>query len=82
MRAYRSGNANGQDVALLTDRVASARGQPQVFGTQADIIDGRVVLKPIVDSVNVDARRASIGLPSMKVYLRVLDSAYVGHSRP
>ena len=71
--------ANGQVAALLTDRIASARGQPQVFGTQADMIGGRVVLKPILDSANVDARRASMGLPSLKKYLRILDSDYAVH---
>jgi hypothetical protein len=81
-RAYRSGDVKGQDVALLTDRLATARRQPQVFGTQADILDGRIVLKPIGDSANVDARRASMGLPPMKEYLRVLDSVYLGRSHP
>lgn len=81
-RAYRSGDVKGQDVALLTDRLATARRQPQVFGTQADVLDGRIVLKPIADSANVDARRASMGLPPMKEYLRVLDSVYLGRSQP
>lgn len=81
-RAYRLGEVKGQDVALLTDRLASARHQPQVFGTQADIVGGRIVLKPIRDSANVDARRAAMGLPPMKEYLRVLDSVYLGRSHP
>jgi len=81
-RAYRLAEVKGQDVALLTDRLASARHQPQVFGTQADIVGGRIVLKPIRDSANVDARRAAMGLPPMKEYLRVLDSVYLGRSHP
>jgi hypothetical protein len=81
-RAYRRGEVEGQDVAMLTDRLAGARHQPQVYGTQADVLNGRVVLKPIIDSANVDARRAAMGLPSMTVYLRALDSVYLGRSRP
>lgn len=75
-RAYAAGEAEGQQVALLTDRLAVARGEPQVYGSQADITDGRVVLRPIGDSADVDARRARIGLPPLAEYVRVLDSVY------
>jgi hypothetical protein len=75
-RARAAGEAEGQHVALLTDRLAIARGLPQVYGSQADITDGRIVLKPIRDSASVDARRARIGLPSLAEYVRLLDSVY------
>jgi len=81
-RAYRAGEASGQQLALLTDRVAAARGKPQVYGTQADIRDGRVRLKPIADSAGVDARRAAVGLPPLREYVRVLDSVYTAHPPP
>jgi hypothetical protein len=80
--AYRRGEADGQDVALLTDRLAGARGEPQVYGTQMDLRDGRIVMKPIRDSAGVDARRAAMGLPPMREYLRVLDSVYLGKGAP
>lgn len=75
-RAYHEGDETGPHVALLTDRVATARGAPQVYGTQLDIVAGRALLKPIRDSANVDARRANMGLPPLREYLRVIDSAY------
>jgi hypothetical protein len=81
-RAYRAGDATGQQVALLTDRVAKARGQPQVYGTQANIVGGRVVLAPIADSVHVDARRASVGLMPLRDYVRALDSLYTARRKP
>jgi hypothetical protein len=81
-RAYRADEASGQQLALLTDRVAAARGKPQVYGTQADIRDGRVRLKPIADSAGVDARRAAVGLPPLREYVRVLDSVYTAHPPP
>ena len=52
--AFERGEAEGQSVALLTDRVAVRRGQPQVYGTQADMRDGRLVLAPIADSAGLD----------------------------
>lgn len=80
--AHRRGQAEGQHVALLTDRLARARGQPQVYGTQAQLRDGRMAVDPIRDSSGVDARRAAMGMPPLAEYLRVLDSVYVGGTPP
>lgn len=79
--AWRRGEAQAQHVALLTDRLAKARGEPQLYGTQATMRDGRIVLTPIRDSSGVDARRAEMGLPPLAEYLRVLDSVYIGTER-
>lgn len=81
-RAWAAGEAEGQQVALLTDRVARQRGQPQTYGTQASIVGGRFVLDPIADSVNVDARRARLGMPSVGRYMQLLDSLYRGAVGP
>ena len=75
-RAYAAGEVPGQQLALLTDRVARQRGQPQSYGTQASIVNGRFVLDPIADSAGVDARRARLGIPPVAVYMRLLDSLY------
>ncbi len=80
--AYRRGQAEGQHVALLTDRLARARGEPQVYGTQAVLRGGRRAVSPIRDSIRVDARRATMGLPPLAEYLRVLDSVYLGRPSP
>jgi hypothetical protein len=58
------------------------RGEPQVYGSQASITDGRVIFAPIADSAGVDARRAEMGLPSLSEYRRVLDSVYLGRRVP
>jgi hypothetical protein len=81
-KAYAAGDATGQQVALLTDRVAKARGRPQVYGTQASFVGGRVVIDPIADSAGVDARRARVGLPPLSEYVRLLDSVYTAHPSP
>lgn len=75
-KAFAAGDAEGQQVALLTDRVAVHRHQPQVYGTQASIVKGRFALDPIADSANVDARRARVGMPPVAAYMRILDSLY------
>ena len=72
------GQADGQWVALLTDRIAVARGLPQRYGTQTKEVNGRFVLEPVVDSANLDARRKTMGLPPIAEYIRILDSVYFG----
>lgn len=80
--AFDRGEADGQSVALLTDRVAVTRGQPQVYGTQADMRDGRLVLNPIADSAGVDARRAQMGMMPLGDYIRLMDSMYLAPPTP
>jgi len=80
-RAYRAGEATGQQFALLTDRVATARGALQIYGTQATLVEGHAVSKPIRDSAGVDTRRAAVGLPPLGEYLRMIDSSYAPRAR-
>ena len=74
--------APGEWVALLADRLAVARGQPQEYGTQAKIENDRVTFRPIADSAHVDQRRAKLGLMPLAEYKRLLDSMYTTQSRP
>lgn len=80
-RAYANGDVTGEEIALLTDRVATARGQPQVYGSQFKLVNSRFVLDPIADSANVDARRKRVGLPPLREYVRVLDSVYTAQPK-
>ena len=75
-RAFAAGDATGQQLALLVDRVEVEAGRPQLYGTQASIADDRVILHPIADSVGVDERRAELGMMPLADYIRLLDSAY------
>lgn len=81
-RGVATGEVRGADVAMLADRVAVHRGQPQRYGTQAKLLDGRLVLDPIADSAHVDERRAALGMPPLAEYVRVLDSMYTAHPPP
>ena len=76
-----TGEVAGADVAMLADRVAVHRGRPQRYGTQAKLLDGRLVLDPIEDSAHVDQRRAALGMPPLREYVRVLDSMYTARPR-
>jgi hypothetical protein len=58
---------NPQNFAFLSDHVAVRSGEPQTYATQMECVDGEW-LAPQVDSPeNLDARRASVGLPPYRV---------------
>jgi hypothetical protein len=73
---YEEGRGSGGHVALLTDRTRLAEGLGQLYGTQLNIEDGRLVLKPIDDESRVDERRAALGLPPLSEYLQRVKAAY------
>lgn len=52
-------------LAYTEDRVAFFEGRPQLYGTNADWIDGELKRTPIEDPTKVDLRRKSMGLPPM-----------------
>ncbi|WP_020408510.1 DUF6624 domain-containing protein [Hahella ganghwensis] len=71
----------GQDVALLTDRVRVTKGQYQLYGTQLEIIQGKLVFLPIEDEDNVDFRRAKMDMMPLDEYRRLVEEHYqkTGH---
>lgn len=75
--AWRRGEGDGPGYAALTDWVRVAQGLPQVFGTQADFIDGQLQFHPIEDIGQVDARRAQVGLMSLAEYRAQLIDVYL-----
>jgi hypothetical protein len=78
--AYRQKKLQGQDYALLLDRVLVAEGKPQVYGTQTKNFDKwnghEPTFQPIEDEANVDKRRAEVGLFSMAEYRKLLRQMY------
>jgi hypothetical protein len=79
-KAYRAHKLQGQDYALLLDRVLIGDGKPQVYGTQAKPFDQwqghEPALEPIADEKNVDKRRREVGLFPLAEYLRLLRQIY------
>lgn len=75
--AWTRGEGDGPRLAALTDWVRVAEGLPQIYGTQADFIDGKLQFHPIEATAQVDARRASMGLVPLREYKRQLEEAHV-----
>lgn len=69
-----SGEVMLEDVAYLSDRVLVNEGKPQVYGTQFHSVEGVRQPRPIRDPDNVDKRRKSMGLNTMKEYTKFFNS--------
>jgi len=71
-------NSNDKsDYAYLDDRVRISSGQKQLYGTQvqlADKVRNIFVLKPTMDSLNLENRRMLMGLPPIEVYRTIFFS--------
>ena len=78
--AFANEQAPGRQVALLTDRVRVAEGQPQLYGTQAQLQNGEIVFQPIEDSLQVNARRAEMGLMPIEEYEQRMREMYLQQS--
>jgi len=74
--AHSASEADGESLAMLTDRVRLARGEPQLYGTQLILGDTEVTLQPIEDEENVDARRAELGMMPLGDYLALVRSMF------
>ena len=85
-RAFRHGEARGEQVAWLTDWLALARGRPQTYGTAIQLPGGMSgggpVIAPIADSARVDERRAALGLRPLAESVRSLREIWSVGTKP
>lgn len=71
------GQASGSQFAMLTDRVLTGRGEPQVYATQFTYDeDGVLRPSPTIDWANIEQRRASVGLDTMAEYKKRMEESY------
>jgi hypothetical protein len=81
--AQHKGEATGQDLAYLTDRLLVADGKKQLYGTQfRKLGDGPMEPNPIEDDANVDRRRKEVGLMPMADYTAFVRAMYDGKKEP
>ena len=70
--AVKNGKAEGSQLALLIDRVEMYNGRPQIYGSQ---VNGDRFYK-IIDEVNVNKRRATVGLEPLEDYAKHFNIEY------
>lgn len=76
--------ARASDFAMLQDSILTKEGKKQIYGTALHTNERTGVLElfPIEDEANVDARRASVGLPPMTEYLKMMGLEYKPPAQP
>ncbi|MFN2577606.1 MAG: VWA domain-containing protein [Pyrinomonadaceae bacterium] len=74
--AVKKGEIKKSGFAAYIDQLRLSAGLKQIFGTQATILNGFLVLFPITDEAHVDARRKQYDLPPLVEYLRALERLY------
>jgi hypothetical protein len=70
--AVKNGKAYAGNLALLEDRVALGQGKKQIYGSQIhrDPETGKYFVAPIEDEINVNKRRAAVGLEPLEDYVK------------
>ena len=69
-------DAPKKHLAYLMDRVLVNQKLPQLYGTQAQIIEGQIIPQPIEEQDQLDQRRANMGLEPFNEYLLLLKEVY------
>lgn len=75
-KAFEAKVVSAMDYANFTDRLLVNLGKPQVYGSNFDVKDGKLVMSRTKDVRNLDARRRKLGLPPIAEYARVLEEMY------
>ncbi|WP_070971165.1 DUF6624 domain-containing protein [Vibrio sonorensis] len=63
----------GQQVALLTDQLLIDQSKLQVYGTQGKLVDGRLVIDRIENSLLVYIRRKDLRTSPLEEYINLLE---------
>jgi len=74
--AANKGELKWSSLALMIDRVKTRNGEKQVYGSQMMEHDNVRQLYPIEDEMNVNLRRAKIGLSPLEEYLKTFGFDY------
>ena len=76
--AVKKGKARPQNLALLEDRILTTQGKEQIYGSQVrrNQQTGKFEFFPIKDEVNVNKRRAAVGLQPLEEYAKFFEIEY------
>ena len=70
------GEISRSTLALMIDRDLVNRHQPQIYGSQGQVKDGRFVLFDVEDEAHLDDRRAQVGLGPIADYKALIEKEY------
>jgi hypothetical protein len=75
-KAYKRKEIPPHDYANFVDRLLVHQNKPQIYGSNFDFKDGKLVMSKVKDRKNLDNRRRKIGLPPIEEYAKMLKEIY------
>ncbi|HEY0457922.1 MAG TPA: DUF6624 domain-containing protein [Pyrinomonadaceae bacterium] len=75
-KAFKRKEIPPQDYANFVDRLLVHQNKPQIYGSNFDFKDGKLVMSPVRNRKNLDRRRRKIGLPTIEEYAKKLKEFY------
>jgi hypothetical protein len=75
-RAFKRKELLPQNYANFIDRLLVHQGKPQLYGSNFDIKDGKLIMSPVKDPKDLDKRRQKIGLMPIGEYMKGLEEMY------
>lgn len=60
----------------FVDRLLVDQGKPQIYGSNFETKEGKLVMSPVEDPKKLDERRKSLGLPPIAEYAKILKEFY------
>jgi len=74
--AFKAKVISPMEYAGFIDRLRKDQGKPQIYGSNFDLKDGKMVMSKTDDPKNLDKRRKSMGLMPIAEYARKLGEIY------
>ncbi|HVE59358.1 MAG TPA: DUF6624 domain-containing protein [Pyrinomonadaceae bacterium] len=75
-KAFKRKEITPSEFAGYVDRLLVRQNKPQIYGSNFDFKEGRLVMSAVKDRKNLDARRRKIGLPPIEEYAKKLKEFY------
>lgn len=76
-KLYLTKKTDPRNYAYLYDRVAVNQNKPQKFGTQAKIIDGKLILYDVEDMQNLGVYRKQFNLEPIDDYIKSIENMFL-----
>ena len=75
-RVFKDDVLNASEYSSFVDRLLVDQGKPQVYGSNFESKEGKLVMSLTHDVANLDKRRKEIGLPTILEYMKLLKELY------
>lgn len=75
-RAFKEKVLSVSEYTSFVDRLLVKQGKPQIYGSNFESKDGKLVMSKTKDIKNLDKRRKAIGLPPIDEYVKMMKEFY------